>query len=189
MDKATSDWQPVTSNVPRGSTLAPVLFNIFINDLDSEIGCIFRKLVNDTKLGSAVDTLEDQDDFQRDLDRLYHWAKIYRMKFNKSKCQILHLGWSKTGHKYKLGQEWLESSRAERDLGVLVATKLNMSHQCALAVKRANRILECIKHSITSQSEEVIISLYSALVQPHLEYCVQFWAPQFKKGVKAFAYI
>ena len=99
-----------------------------------------------------------------DLDRLEHWAMINGMKFNKSKCHILHLERSNTGNKYKLGEEWLESSPAERHLGVLVNSRLNMSQQCALAAKRANRILGCIKHSITSQSKEVIILLYSVLM-------------------------
>ena len=79
-----------------------------------------------------------------------HWAIINGMKFNKTKCWILHLGWSNAGHRYKLGEEWLESSPAERDLGLLVDSRLNVSQQSALAAKRANCILGCIKHSITS---------------------------------------
>ncbi|KAK4816067.1 hypothetical protein QYF61_011075 [Mycteria americana] len=109
---------------------------------------------------------------------------INGMKFNKSKCQMLHPAWSHVGHKHKLGEEWLESSPAERDLGVLVDSRLNRSQQGALAAKRANRILGCIKHSTTSWSREGIIPLYSALVWPPLERCVQFWAPPFKKDVK-----
>ncbi|KAK4822822.1 hypothetical protein QYF61_020105 [Mycteria americana] len=148
------------------------------------VECTISKFADDTKLGGAVDSLEGQDALQRDLDRLEHWAMINGMKFNKSRCWILHLGRSNAGHKYKLAEEWLESSPAERDLGVLVDSRLGMSQQCALAAKRANRILGCIKHSITSRSKELIVPLHSALVQPHLEYCVQFWAPQFKTDVK-----
>ena len=101
----------------------------------------------------------------------------------------MHLGWSNAGHKHKLVEEWLESSTAERDLGVLVDSRVNVSQQCALAAKRENCTLGCIKHSITSWSKEVIIPLCSALVWPHLEYCVQFWAPQFKKAVKDLEYL
>jgi len=106
------------------------------------------------------------------------------MKFNQLKCQILHLGQSNAGHKHKLGEEWLESSPAERDLVVLADSRLSRSQQRALAVKRANSILGCIKHSITSRSKEMVISLYSAQVWPHLDDCVPFWAPQFKKNEK-----
>ena len=109
---------------------------------------------------------------------------INGMKFNKSKCWILHLGQSNAGHKYKLGEEWLESNPAERDLGVLLDSRLNMSQQRALAAKRANCILGCIKHRITSQSKGMIILLYSALVQPRLEHRVEFWASQLKKDWK-----
>ncbi|GAB0202831.1 hypothetical protein GRJ2_002748700 [Grus japonensis] len=81
-------------------------------------------------------------------------------------------------HWYRLGVDLLGSSSAEKDLGVLVDNKLSMSQQCALVAK-ANGILGCMKNSVARSSKEVLLPLYSALVRPRLECCVQFWAPQF----------
>ena len=102
------------------------------------------------------------------------------MKFNKAKCKVLPMGWDNPKHKYRLGNEWIESSPVEKDLGMLADEKLNMTQQCALAAQEANPILGCIPSSVASRAREGILPLYSALVRPHLEYCVQLWGPQDK---------
>jgi len=102
---------------------------------------------------------------------------VNRMKFNKAKCKVLHMGRGNPKHKYRLDGEWLESSTEEKDLGVLVDEMLNMSRQCALAGQEAHRISGCIKRSVASRSRD------TALVIPHLEDCIQLWSPQHKKDM------
>ena len=112
---------------------------------------------------------------QRDLDRLKRWACVNLMKFNKVKCNILHLDWGNSKHKY-----WkTESSPEEKDLGVLTDEKLNPA-MCAHSPE-ASHILGCTKSDVTSRLWEVILQLYSALVWPHLESWVQLWGSQHER--------
>lgn len=102
------------------------------------------------------------------------------MKFNKGKYRALHLGANNCIHQYRPGTDLVERRSAEMDLGVLVDNRMRMNQQCAIVAK-VSVIVCCIKKSMDSRLRDVILSLCFALMRTHLEYCVRFWTPQFKK--------
>ncbi|KAK4819274.1 hypothetical protein QYF61_000614 [Mycteria americana] len=107
----------------------------------------------------------------------------------KHKCKVLHLDQGNPQYQYRLGDEGIESSLMEKDLGIQVDEKLDVSWQCVPAAQKTNCILGCIETRLASRSREVILPLYSALVTPHLEYCIQLWRPQHRNDMDLLEWV
>jgi hypothetical protein len=183
VNKTLSDWLDVSSGVPQGSVLGPVLFLIYINDIDLNLISKLSKFADDTKVSKTVSSDRDRDILQSDLDKLHEWSEQWQMKFNVDKCSVVHLGQSNAHYSYKLGASNLKTSVRERDLGVIVDSSGKWAEQCNVAVKNANSTLGIIKRHIKTRRKDVITKLYKSLVRPKLEYCIQAWRPYLKKDI------
>jgi ribonuclease P/MRP protein subunit RPP40 len=175
-----SSWKEVWSGVPQGSVLGPLLFVLFINDLENGVTSKVLKFADDTKIFRAVWDAEEVEKLKEDLRKLGEWSENWQMCFNVEKCKVMHIGYKNVHSKYQLNYKELQVVEDEKDLGVMVDNKLKPGIQCAEAVKKANRVLGMIKRTIKGRSKEVLIPLYKALVRPHLEWCVQAWWPHHK---------
>ena len=179
-----SKWRDVKSGVPQGSVLGPLLFLIFINDLDNGIVSKICKFADDTKCGGAVGNDEEVSVLRSDLAKLTEWADTWQMKFNVDKCVVMHFGSQNNKNDYEMDEHKLKKSASERDLGVIICNTGKPSQQCITAARKANSTLGMIKRNIKSRDKDIIVRLYKTLVRPKLEYCVQAWNPFLKKDIE-----
>lgn len=185
VDREYSGWEQVTSGVPQGSVLGPILFVIYINDLDSELVSKIGKFADDTKMCKGITKLEDAHILQEDLNKLSKWSADWQMEFNTDKCSVIHVGKNNIKHQYSLCNKVLKASSREADLGIIMNDSLKFSEQCNSVVKGANSILGLIRRTIKNKSKRIITQLYKTLVRPKLEYCVQAWRPHLQKDICA----
>ena len=176
LDGSRSGWRIVLSAFPQGLVLGPLLFLIFINDLDLNITSSVFKSADDTKIIGTVKDSTDSERLQADVDTLYQWAGTWQMKFNISKCKVMHLGRRNASLQYCMNGQSLEEVTSYRDLGVIMSSHLKVNEHCQEAYRKANRMLGLVKRTTL-----VLVRLYKSLVRPHLEYCSPVWSPHFQK--------
>ena len=121
IDGELSDWENVTSGVLQGSVLGPLLFLIYINDIDENLIAKIGKFADDTKLGKSVSCAGEVQKLKSDLVNLEKWSSDWQMLFNTEKCSVIHLGSKNSKQQYNLCGNLLRESENERDLGIIVA--------------------------------------------------------------------
>jgi hypothetical protein len=174
-----SSWEEVLSGVPQGSVLGPLLFLIFINDLDMAVSDLetLLKFADDTKVARVIRSDSDREELQAALDRLMNWSEVWGMRFNVGKCKVMHIGRHNTRSDYTMAGVTLEKTREERDLGVTVMDTLKPAAECAKAARTANFVLGQITRAFRYRDKRTFVQLYKQYVRPHLEFAVQAWAP------------
>ena len=178
-----SDWSDVESGVPQGSVLGPLLFTLFINDLDLGLDCRVWKFADDTKVVRVVQNTQDCFRQQRNMDRVEGWGQKWKMEFNVNKCKVMHVGYGNLKFGYSMNGQWLQECDYEKDLGVVIDRNLKSSRQVLEARNKANRMLGFISRNVSYKSRDVVKRLYISYVRPHLEYCVQAWVPHYRQDL------
>ena len=174
-----SDWAWVLSGVPQGSVLGPLLFLIFINDLDEAATGVetLKKFADDTKMAQTMKSAQDRVKLQAALDGLLSWAECWGMEFNVKKCKVMHVGHANPKFTYNMRGSQLEVTEEERDLGVIMTNKLKPVKQCAKAARTAMAVPGQISRAFHFKDKRVFVQLYKQYVRPHLEFAVQAWSP------------
>lgn len=178
-----SKWINVTSGVPQGSVLGPVLFLVYTNDMPSVVKGPISMFADDTKQFGCSTTESDRKQIQNDINSLSEWEKEWQMSFNKSKCKVMYFGYTNPRHVYTLNGSSLSQTSIEKDLGINIEDTLKVAEHCSKVASKANAVLGMIKRSFANRDQDLIIQAYKTYVRPHLTYACQAWRPFLKKDV------
>ena len=178
----SSSETPVTSGVPQGSVLGPILFIYYINDMPDVVDNFIKIFADDAKTSNDIKSVDDSACLQTSLDKLSSWTDDWGVNFNCGKCGVMHLGKNNPKHKYTINGTPLNETVLEKDLGVWVDPLLNFEEHINKTVKKARQISGLIIRTISFKSKDIMIPLYKSLVRPILEYGNAVWSPYLKKN-------
>ena len=176
---------PVSSGVPQGSVLGPILFLVFINDMPDVITVIMKLFADDAKFYRSVTNQEHIEQVQYSVNEAVTWTNIWEMLFNFKKSKQLHNGSRMDPATYTMntGHETIEIEKvsSEKDLGVIIDQSLNFCKHINKKVNKANRNLG----TFTYMDHDMFRNLYKTIVRPYLEYATTVCTPLFKKDMIA----
>ncbi len=171
----------MASGVPQSYVLGPVLFIIYINDIDVGLSSFISNFVDDTKTKNPIITDDDRMSLLEDLRKISEWSERWEMTFNVNKCHILRIGTRNQKSEYEMNDIKLESVQCVKDLHITFASSLKFSRQYKNAAGKANRMLGYNNRNFSFKNKGIILPLYTCLVTPRLQYAVQFLSPHHAK--------
>ena len=174
-----SEWEQVTSGVPQGSVIGPLLFLLYIDDIDDEGAniSVIRKFADDTKLGQIIKSDADRAALQGSLEKMEKWAEKWGMSFNVAKCKILHIGRTNPKYDYIISGTKLTCIESECDIGVTISSNLKPSQHCVNAARKGHNALGQIWRAFHYRDKNVYLRLYKQQVRPLLEFATPVWSP------------
>jgi len=193
----------VLSGVPQGTVLGPILFIIFINDMEECVtSSILRSFADDTRIRKAIFSYLDVPMLQDDLDNVIRWSKDNNMSLHKNKFELLQHTYSSrssikdlnelpfvsydNSHCYSTAQDkFLGPSDTVRDLGVLLSADNSWSPHIGRMVNTARRTAAWVLSVFRDRSRDTMMLLYKSLVRSKLEYCCPVWSPTKIEDIKA----
>ena len=190
LNYSKSTWSEVTSGVPQGSALGPILFILYVNGLPIVLSCVSKLFADDTKMYRSVDFYGDSNTIQMDLYELDNWSSSWQVKFNIQKCKVLHLGKKSPRNFYLVfdkDNKCLSSIKdisEQPDLGIQMDESLKLEKQTSNVGKKANGVLASTRRTFKYINKDSFPILYKSLVRPHLEYCSSIWSPYMVKDIK-----
>ena len=188
LNGSSSQWTEVTSGVPQGSVLGPLLFILYVNDITDGVQSSLEMFADDSKLYRIIQNPCDTDTLQHDLNYISNWSKLWLLNFNTTKCSVMHLGRHDRAT-YTLfnlatnSNTLLQPTTEQKDLGVWTTPSMNFSVHCQKAASKANQALGMIKRNFKYMSKSSLMILYKTFVRPHLEYCAPIWNPRYCKDI------
>ena len=183
-----SSWKPVTSGVPQGSVLGPILFIIFINDLPDAVSCGVKLYADDTKIYAVVNSEAEARILQEEINKLFHWSVTWQLLFHPDKCHILKIGFGISDEvTYTMGsgddETILDETDEEKDLGIRIDKKLVFSSNCEQIVKKANKLLGMLRRNFTYINIPNFKLMYKSIVRPVIEYGASVYNPILQKDI------
>ena len=161
---------------------------MYINDLPDCVSSEIYLFADDTKLFHQADTLEDQEAFQRDLDKLVEWSEMWLLKFHPDKCKVMTINGDSSSQQNfyfnsSQSRSELSKTKSEKDIGVMIDDKLKFDIEINSLANKANQIMGVIRRSYEYLDECNFKLLFKGLVRPHLEYAAPVWMPMYKKDI------